>query len=259
MQHNPCLKADPAPIFRHVESDGNRAVADNRMCEIMNRMTLNQKVAFGRALTPATATITRETGIAAAARFGRVLVNSVRGYLKRTAIETELARLDSRMLSDIGLTRGEIASVARAAVEQPAEGSLFAEFSRMLVNLVIRPVVDWNRRRHVYDTLMSMDERMLSDIGLARYEVADYVRTLGQKAAQPLPETLAAMEQDVTAPIRAWSRARLTAKQLSRLTDRQLLDIGVVRGDIEELAQDVARKATLVANFNQSPSAPKAA
>lgn len=257
MQHNPCLKAGPVPIFRYVESDGNRAVADNRMCEIMNWMTLNQKVAFDRAVSPAT--ITRETGIAAAARFGRVLVNSVRGYLKRTAIETELARLDSRMLSDIGLTRGEIGSVARAAVEQPTEGSLFAEFSRMLVNLVIRPVVEWNRRRHVYDTLMSMDERMLSDIGLARYEVAEYVRKLSQKAAQPLPETLAAMEQDVTAPIRAWSRARLTAKQLSRLTDRQLLDIGVVRGDIEELAQDVARKATLAANFNQSPSAPKAA
>ena len=54
MQHRPCQGGGRFPIFRHVESDGNRAVADNRMCEIMNRMTLNQKVAFGRALTPAT-------------------------------------------------------------------------------------------------------------------------------------------------------------------------------------------------------------
>lgn len=219
----------------------------------MYRMTLNQNVALNRAYAPVATT--RETGVAAAVRFGRVLVNSVRGYFQRTAIETELSRLDSRMLADIGLTRGEIGTVAAAAVEIPAQGNLFAEFSRMLVNLAIRPVVDWNRRRHVYDTLMSMDERMLSDIGLARYEVADYVRKLGKKVDQPLQETLAAMEQDVTAPIRAWSRARLTAKELSRLTDRQLLDIGVVRGDIDELAQDVARKVTLAANANQAPKA----
>jgi uncharacterized protein YjiS (DUF1127 family) len=253
MQHCPCLGAGLSPIFRHVESDGNRAVADNRMSEIMYRMTLNQNVALDRAFSPFTTT--RETGLAAAARFGRVLVNSVRSYLKRTAIETELSRLDGRMLADIGLTRSQIGSVAAAAVDVSADGSLFAEFSRMVVNAIVRPVVDWNRRRHVYDTLMAMDERMLSDIGLARYEVAEYVRKLGTKGVQPLPETLAAMEQDVTAPIRAWSRARLTAKQLSRLSDRQLLDIGVVRGDIDELAQDVARKATLAANVNHAPKA----
>jgi uncharacterized protein YjiS (DUF1127 family) len=65
------------------------------------------------------------------------------------------------------------------------------------------------------------------------------------------------MEQDVTAPIRAWNRARLTARQLNELTDRQLMDIGVVRGDIGDLAQEVARKA--VANFNAQPATPKAA
>ena len=70
MQHNPCLEACRLPIFRHVESDGNRAVVDNRMSEIMYRMTLNQKVALDRAIMPAT--IARETGLAAAVRFGVV-------------------------------------------------------------------------------------------------------------------------------------------------------------------------------------------
>ena len=82
MQHDTCQRAGQLPIFRHVESDGNRAVVDNRMSEIMYRMTLNQKVALDRAIMPAT--ITRETGLAAAVRFGRVLVNSVRGYVKRS-------------------------------------------------------------------------------------------------------------------------------------------------------------------------------
>jgi len=215
----------------------------------MNRMiNQNEKVAFG---------VARETGFAALNRFGAVLVNSVRRHFKRAAIERELARLDNRMLGDLGLTRNEIGYVAQQAVAVPGEGTLFQEFSRLVFNVVVRPTVEWSRRREIYDQLMSMDDRMLADIGMTRYDAAEYVRRLGREVQEPLPETLAAMEQDVTAPIRAWNRARLTARQLNELTDRQLMDIGVVRGDIGELAQEVARKA--VANFNAEPATPKAA
>jgi uncharacterized protein YjiS (DUF1127 family) len=215
----------------------------------MNRMiNQNEKVASG---------VTRETGFAALSRFGAVLVNSARRHFKRAAIERELARLDNRMLGDLGLSRSEIGYVAQQAVAVPGEGSLFQEFSRLVFNLVVRPTVEWSRRREIYDQLMSMDDRMLADIGMTRYDAAEYVRRLGREVQEPLPETLAAMEQDVTAPIRAWNRARLTARQLNELTDRQLMDIGVVRGDIGDLAQEVARKA--VANFNAQMETPKAA
>jgi uncharacterized protein YjiS (DUF1127 family) len=215
----------------------------------MNRMiNENEKVAAG---------VTRETGFAALNRFGAVLVNSVRSHFKRAAIERELARLDNRMLSDLGLTRSEIGFVAQQAVAVPGEGTLFQEFSRLVFNLVVRPAVEWSRRREIYDQLMAMDDRMLADIGMTRYDAAEYVRRLGREVQEPLPEVLAAMEQDVTAPIRAWNRARLTARQLDQLSDRQLVDIGVVRGDITELAQEVARKA--VANFNVQAETPKAA
>ena len=72
----------------------------------------------------------------------------------------------------------------------------------------------------------------------------------------PLPATVQAMEEDVTAPFKAWSAARATAKELSRLTDRQLMDIGVIRGDIDELAGNLAERG-LAANSNAL--APKAA
>jgi uncharacterized protein YjiS (DUF1127 family) len=208
----------------------------------------NEKVAMS---------VARETGFAALNRFGAVLVNSARRHFKRAAIERELARLDNRMLGDLGLSRSEIGFVAQQAVAVPGEGTLFQEFSRLVFNLVVRPAVEWSRRREIYDQLMSMDDRMLADIGMTRYDAAEYVRRLGREVQEPLPEVLAAMEQDVTAPIRAWNRARLTARQLDRLSDRQLVDIGVVRGDIAELAQEVARKA--VANFNAEPETPKAA
>ena len=213
----------------------------------MNRI-INEKVAGG---------VARETGLAALNRFGSALVNSVRSHFKRAAIERELSRLDNRMLEDLGLARNEISIVAEHAVAYSGQGTLFQEFSRLIVNLIVRPVVLWNRRRKVYDTLTAMDDRMLADIGIARWEIADYVSQLGREVQEPLPESLAAMEQDITAPLRAWNRARMTERQLSGLSDRQLRDIGVVRGDIAELAQEVARKA--VANFNAEPEAPKAA
>ena len=215
----------------------------------MNRMiNENEKVALS---------VARETGFAALNRFGAVLVNSTRRHFKRAAIERELSRLDNRMLADLGLNRSEIGSVAEQAVAVPGEGTLFQEFSRLVFNLFVRPAVEWSRRREIYDQLMSMDDRMLADIGMTRFDAAEYVRRLGREVQEPLPEYLAAMEQDVTAPIRAWNRARLTARQLDQLSDRQLVDIGVVRGDITELAQEVARKA--VANFNAQPETPKAA
>jgi uncharacterized protein YjiS (DUF1127 family) len=210
----------------------------------MYRM-INQKAA---------ASVAHETGFAALNRFGAVLVNSVRRHFKRAAVERELARLDNRMLADLGLVRSEITTVAQQAVAVPGEGTLFQEFSRLVTNLIVRPLVEWNRRREIYDQLMSMDDRMLADIGMTRYDAAEYVRNLSRaQLQQPLPESLAGIEQDLTAPIRAWNRARLTARQLDELNDRQLSDIGVVRGDIDELAQAVARNA--VANFNGQPKA----
>ena len=199
--------------------------------------------------------VAHETGFAALARFSAVLANSVQKHFKRAAIERELSRLDNRMLADLGLTRMEIGKVAAQAVVVPGEGTLFAEFSRFLVNFVVRPAVAWGRRREVYNELMAMDDRTLADIGLARYEIADYVKRLGRDIQEPLPETLAAMESDVTAPLRAWNRARVTARQLAELSDRQLTDIGVVRGDIDELATEVARKAIVAANVNVEPKA----
>ncbi len=213
----------------------------NRMIE--NTATLRQTWSADVAETP-------ETGFAAMARFGAALTNSVRKHFKQAAIERELARLDNRMLADLGLTRPEISKVAQQAVAVAGEGTLFQEFSRLVINLVVRPAIAWGRRREVYNELMSMDDRTLADIGLARYDIAEYVRRLGREIQQPLPESLAAMETDVTAPLRAWNRARVTARQLAELTDRQLSDIGVVRGDIDELAHEVARKAVVAANVN---------
>jgi uncharacterized protein YjiS (DUF1127 family) len=42
---------------------------------------------------------------------------------------------------------------------------------------------------------------------------------------------------DLVGRIAAWNDARVTRKSLSALTDRELDDLGLVRGDIEDIAR----------------------
>ncbi|WP_374309362.1 DUF1127 domain-containing protein [Dongia sp.] len=221
----------------------------------MNRIVINQNVTSNVAVSPAVTH--REIGLAAFARFGKALANTARRIYARTQLENELYALDDRSLNDIGVGRGSIPALAREALPAGEDGDLFAEFSRLVVNGVLRPVIDWNRRRKARATLQALDDRLLADIGLARYEIDAHVARLSGAINGPLPAAVQAMEEDVTAPLKAWSAARATVKELSRLTDRQLMDIGVIRGDIDELAGDLAERG-LVANSNHV-STPKAA
>ncbi|WP_208109921.1 DUF1127 domain-containing protein [Dongia mobilis] len=214
----------------------------------------NEKV-LSAAMSPVAPS--REIGLAAFKRFGRALVASAKRAHARTQLENELYGLDDRSLADIGVSRGLIPAIAREAIPDEVTGSLFAEFSRMIVNGVLRPSIDWNRRRKARATLAALDDRLLADIGLARHEIDAHVARLSGAINGPLPVTVAAMEQDVTAPLKAWSAARATVKELSRLTDRQLMDIGVIRGDISELADNLAETGLAAANSNHR--APKAA
>jgi uncharacterized protein YjiS (DUF1127 family) len=218
----------------------------------MYRMMTNEKVA-GLAASASTAT-TRVTGTSAIADFARTLVNSARRALTRASVAHELSLLDNRMLADIGVNRAEIGRVASKAIEVSGEPTIFQAFSRMVFAIAVQPVLRYLHRRQVFNMLMSLDDRMLADIGLNRYDVADYVRTL-EHHVEPTQGLLAATEQDIVAPLRAWNRARLTARQLAKLDDRMLVDIGVVRGDIDWLAGEIARQTVSAANVNQAPRA----
>jgi uncharacterized protein YjiS (DUF1127 family) len=223
----------------------------------MYRMMTNEKVAGSVALAPTVTT--RVTGTSAISNFARAVVNSARRVLTRASVAQELSLLDDRMLADIGVNRAEIGRVASKAIAVSGEPTLFQAFSRAVFAVFVQPVLRHLHRRQVYNMLMSLDDRMLADIGLNRYDIADYVRTL-EHSNEPAQSLLAATEQDLVAPLRAWNRARLTARQLAKLDDRMLVDIGVVRGDIDWLAGEIARRTVVVANGNQVGNhAPRAA
>jgi len=209
----------------------------------MYRTIANEKVVLGRAEMPAATA--RKTGFGALAVFAKHVINSVRHSLERTSIARELAALNDRELADIGLSRGDITAVSERSVTAPKAPGLVAAFGEMVHDLAIAPVALWNKRRAAYSALNALDNRMLADIGVARAEIADVVKGLHRSVSYP------AISLDVVAPIAAWNRARQTANQLYKLEDRMLLDIGVVRGDIEWLASEVAHKAASAANRNQ--------
>ena len=114
--------------------------------------------------------MSNEIGLAAFARFGKALTGAAKRVYARTQLENELYGLDDRSLADIGISRGMIPAVASDALPG-AEGGLFAEFSRLVVNGLLRPALDWNHRRKARATLLSLDDRMLADIGLNRYDI----------------------------------------------------------------------------------------
>jgi uncharacterized protein YjiS (DUF1127 family) len=207
----------------------------------MYRTTANEKVALGRANEPAATT--REIGFGALTVFARRVANIVRRHIEFAVIARELAALNDRELADIGLTRGDIPAIAEKSLTVPTGTGLLAAFGEMLHDLLIAPVAVWNKRRVAYAALSGLDNRMLADIGLSRAEIADVVKGMHKAVVHP------ALSLDLVAPIAAWNRARQTANQLYKLEDRMLLDIGVVRGDIDWLASEVAHKAA--ANRNQ--------
>lgn len=59
--------------------------------------------------------------------------------------------------------------------------------------------------------------------------------TLDTTTTRPSGSRIGALLSGLVSSVIAWNDQRVTRKSLSRLTDRELDDIGLVRGDIESL------------------------
>jgi uncharacterized protein YjiS (DUF1127 family) len=151
--------------------------------------------------------------------------------LKRAKIVRELQVLDERMLRDIGVTKSEIDRVAAESVG----GDEWIVVS--LVKHIGHKLAAWSSRRDAYRRLMALDDRMLADIGLNRTEIPAVVKAMRGTEAQ------SGFEAEVVLPLKQWNLWRVAHKQLSQLDNRMLSDIGLVRGDIEWVADELADRA----------------
>jgi uncharacterized protein YjiS (DUF1127 family) len=206
----------------------------------MTRFTASEKVMLGRAMAPAavTQTIAPETVGGAL----RDLTAAILRPLRRQAISDRLERLDDRLLEDIGVQRFQIDAIADsvASRQAPSVGVALGHLSATLV----KSLAAWSERRTAYRELNALDDRMLSDIGITRADIPAVIAGM-----------TAARHEDSTDPleaVRRWARSRAAAQDLNALDNRTLDDIGMVRGDIDWVAEELAVRSLRPANTNQA-------
>ena len=205
----------------------------------MTRFTDKEKVALDRAKM---AVATTRTDSSALASPGSILQR----WLSRAAVVRELSQLDDRMLADIGVQRWQIQEVADAATG--SRGS----FAAALLRAIAAPFVRWYRRNEAYRQLASLDDRMLSVIGISRADIPALVNGWDGEPVTGQTEE----DGSLLRGLRQWNRSRATAKALHALDNHMLDDIGLVRGDIDWLAEELAAQSVwTAANRNHEPRA----
>lgn len=101
------------------------------------------------------------------------------------------------------------------------------------------------RERAWIGNLDGLNDHLLRDIGLARHEISDHVgrHVVGTAASSEGPRLVRRAGRAVRASrrgLQVWRNVRVTARQLRRIDDRLLSDIGLQAGKIDWFARDLA-------------------
>ncbi len=115
-----------------------------------------------------------------------------------------------------------------------------------------RSVQTERRRRASIRNLNALNDHLLRDIGLTRYEIPVYVKqhiaAHAVPSERPSPVQRAGHAVRVAQrPFKTWRDARITARHLRRLDRRLLADIGLPSSDIGWLARDLAERSLATA------------
>ncbi len=135
----------------------------------------------------------------------------------------------SVFLSHAGLTQDDILRAEQHAYELRSKA--FADMTHALVS----SVKGWFAARRNRRALLELDNHMLEDIGLTRYQVYDayQVTSFG---ASGLFAPLTNLVVGIVEFVKGWQARRDAYQQLSGLDDHMLEDIGVRRDEIEAIA-----------------------
>jgi len=109
---------------------------------------------------------------------------------------------------------------------------------------VARLVDAWRRRRAYHlavSELQGLDDHMLRDIGVQRYNIQEIVYQAPRMVAEARGAMLVNLiRRAIVAPIGRWLVRLRTERELNTLDDKMLRDIGIERGQIEAIAEAAA-------------------
>ena len=131
----------------------------------------------------------------------------LRKVLAARQTRAQLERLDDRLLTDIGLCRGDI---ARAVTGAPAQPSLATRMARKIQTAI--------QRHQTRRTLAALPDHLLADIGIERYRIAEAtseVLTQQAVAAKNGGSSLDGLFDQVESLLHPWQR-RTAAKSQAR-------------------------------------------
>jgi len=110
------------------------------------------------------------------------LVRPITRWYQRENLRTELNALNDHLLSDIGVRRDQIPEIVAAAQE--------SKITKMLNKFTVA-VRRWHKARQIVNELSALDDRVLEDMGIERYQIkgiayGEYTRD----ALAPVPSNL---------------------------------------------------------------------
>jgi uncharacterized protein YjiS (DUF1127 family) len=97
---------------------------------------------------------------------------------------------------------------------------------------VVNAVKSWNQRRNSFRELTRMNDYLLTDIGLTRFDIKAAAGG-GSISLGGLFATLAELARNAAEIITGWNQRRHDYRRLSQMDDHLLADIGLRRHEIE--------------------------
>jgi|SRR5262245_15644060 uncharacterized protein YjiS (DUF1127 family) len=127
----------------------------------------------------------------------------------------------------------------QAAVTRNVNVDSVAGAFKAVAKAAVRPI----RRALIAKQLQKLDDRLLADIGLQRWQIEVVADNAVGGAQDSFPATVAQFVGQLGKGFRLWREKRIAYRELMALDERMLRDIGVSRGDIPAVVAGISRLA----------------